>query len=293
MIRVLLIFIVGIIFNSCSSLPKGNLKKDVLARYKAPIKSYKTDASWERYKRAVLTPSRIKKAKNFIRKYKDELERAEEIYGVDKEYIVAFLAIETNFCSYTGNRSVYDVLWTLSHNKNRMQNFFKKEFEALQTLAKLENKDIRSYRGSFAGAMGCVQQLPSVHLKYGVDFDGDGKKDLYSLVDSIGTIASFMHRNGWEKRKKVAVRARYKGNRYFGELETGYNRLYSLATLKKYGIIPREKSENIVSLLQLRGADHDELWLGQKNMRVLTAYNHSTNYGMALYKFAQRLKGRR
>jgi membrane-bound lytic murein transglycosylase B len=293
MIKYLLLFIVGVIFNSCSNLPHANLKKDVLSRYKAPVKSHKTDASWEKYKRNVLTTSRINRAKNFMQKYKEELKRAEDIYGVDKEYIVAFLAIETNFCSYTGNRSVYDVLWTLSHHKNRMQNFFKSEFEALQKLAKLENKDIRSFKGSFAGAMGCVQQLPSVHLRYGVDFDGDGKKDLYSLVDSIGTIASFMHRNGWIKKTKVAVRARYKGNRYFGKLETGYNRLYSLNTLRKNGIISRSKSQNIVSLLQLRGNTHDELWLGQKNMRVLTAYNHSTNYGMAIYKFAQRLKGRR
>jgi len=291
--KVVLYLFIALFFTSCSST-KANFKKSVLARYTAPKSSHKTDASWDRYKRSVLTNSRIKRAKAFMKKYEDALNKAKRVYGVEKEYIVAFLAIETNFCSYTGNYVVYDVLHTLANNKNRMQNFFKRELDELELLADEEQKDIRSYRGSFAGAMGCVQQLPSVHRKYGVDFDGDGKKDLYSIVDSIGTIAYFMKRNGWKKGGCVAVRASYKGKRYFGELETGYNKLYSLETLKKYGITPRKHiNEEIVSLLQLRKKSHDELWLGCQNMRVLTAYNHSTNYGMAIYSFAKKLKGKK
>jgi len=291
--KVVLYIFIALLFISCS-VPKANFKGDILKRYQAPKSAYKTDASWAKYKRHVLTSSRIRRAKAFMKKYAYELDQAQKIYQVDKEYIVAFLAVETNFCSYTGNYRVYDVLHTLANNKNRMQNFFKNELYELKLLAKEENKDIRSYRGSFAGAMGCVQQLPSVHRRYGVDFDGDGKKDLFSIKDSIGTIASFMHRNGWKMGACVAVRAKYKGKRYYGELETGYNKLYSLETLKKHGITPRKKiKERVVSLLQLRDTDHDELWLGCKNMRVLTTYNHSTNYGMALYTLAQRLKGRR
>jgi len=290
--KVVLYIFIALFFISCSS-QKVNLKKDVLARYTAPKSSNKTDASWSRYKKSVLTPSRIKRAISFAKRYSNTLNKAQRVYGVDKEYIVAFLAIETNFCSYTGNYVVYDVLYTLANNKNRMQNFFQRELKELQILAYEDNKDIRSYRGSFAGAMGCVQQLPSVYRRYGVDFDHDGKKDLFSVVDSIGTIANFMHKNGWKEGACVAVRARYKGQRYFGELETGYNRLYSLKTLKKHGITPRKRvNERVFSLLQLRGKTHDELWLGCKNMRVLTSYNHSTNYGMALYTFAQKLKGK-
>ena len=291
--KVVLYLFIALFFISCS-MPKANFEKSVLARYKAPKNSYKTDALWTKYEKSVLTDARVKRAKKFMKRYSKELLKAEKIYGVEKEYIVSFLAIETNFCSYTGNYRVYDVLYTLANHKNRMQNFFKNELCQLKLLADEEKKDIRSYRGSFAGAMGCVQQLPSVHRRYGVDFDGDGKKDLYSIKDSIGTIASFMHRNGWEKGACVAVRARYKAKRYNGPLQTGYNKLYSLETLKKYGITPRKRiKEDIVSLLQLRGKTYDQLWLGCKNMRVLTAYNHSTNYGMALYTFAQRLKGRR
>jgi len=290
--KVVLYIFTALFFISCSS-PKANLRYDVLARYKAPKKTHKTDASWARYRKNVLKTSRIKRAKAFMKRYSKELKKAEKTYNVDKEYIVAFIAIESNFCSYTGNYVVYDVLYTLANCQNRMQNFFQQELKALKRLSALQDKDIRSYKGSFAGAMGCVQQLPSVYLKYSVDFDHDGKKDLYSLVDCIGTIANFMKKNGWQKGATVTVRARYKGSRYSG-LETGYNRLYDLKTLKKHGITPRKKiKEKVVSLLQLRDIDHDELWLGCKNMRVLTAYNHSTNYGMAIYKFAQRLKGKR
>ncbi len=273
---------------SCSQ--KGNLQKSVLKRYNSPIKTNSTDASWARYKKSVLTPDRVAQSKRFMKKYAKELKRAEKVYGVDKEVVVAFLSIESNFCRYTGNYNVYDVLWTLSHHKNRKQKFFQKEFDELLKLAKEEGRDPHSYKGSFAGAMGCVQQLPSVHRRYGVDFDGDGKKDLYSLVDSIGTIANFMQKHGWKKGEEIAVKTTYRGYNYKG-LETGFNKIYDIKTLSYYGIVPQSYfDEQKASLLQLRDISHDELWLGAKNMRVLTSYNNSTNYGMSIYKLSQMIK---
>ena len=275
---------------SCSH--KGKFHESVLKRYNSPVKTHSTDASWAKYKRRVLTPYRVAQAKRFMRKYHDELERAERVYGVDKEVVVAFLSIESSFCSYTGNYPVYDVLWTLAYHKNRKQKFFRHEFEELLKLAKEEGKDPHSYRGSFAGAMGCVQQLPSVHRRYGVDFDGDGVKDLYSIVDSIGAISYFMQRHGWKKGAKIAVKTTYKGHNYSG-LPTGFNKIYDLKTLKQNGIISKSRvHEDRVSLLQLRDTYHDELWLGLKNMRVLTAYNNSTNYGMSIFKLSQMIRKR-
>jgi membrane-bound lytic murein transglycosylase B len=109
------------------------------------------------------------------------------------------------------------------------------------------------------------------------------------MKDCIGTIANFMHVNGWDSKKVVTVRALFGKDRYKG-LTTGYNKLYSLKELKKHNITPtKELDEDVVSLLQLRGKTKDELWLGAKNFRVLTTYNNSTNYGMAIFQIAQRL----
>ena len=153
------------------------------------------------------------------------------------------------------------------------------------------DKDINplTQTGSFAGAMGCVQQLPSVHHLYGVDFDGDGERNLFSMKDCIGTIANFMHVNGWENARRITVQAMYKEKRYEG-LTTGFDKIYTIDKLKANGVSPiLFFPESSASLLQIRDTNHDELWLGAQNFRVLTAYNNSTNYAMAIHQIAQRL----
>ncbi|HHH37914.1 MAG TPA: murein transglycosylase, partial [Epsilonproteobacteria bacterium] len=142
----------------------------------------------------------------------------------------------------------------------------------------------------FAGAMGCVQQMPSVFRRYAMDYNRDGKKDPWSIEDCIGIIARFMHQKGWKNGKQVAVPAHYKGKR-FTKLKTGYKHRYTLTTLKKYGVTPKTTfNRPKTALIKLHNTHRDELWLGAKNFTVLTRYNASSNYGMAIYKIAESLR---
>jgi len=171
-----------------------------------------------------------------------------------------------------------------------MKKFFKSELEHLFLMAREQGYDITKLEGSFAGAMGMVQQVPSVFLKYGMDYNRDGVKDPWNLEDAIGIIAKFMHKNGWRKGAQVAVPTKFKGKRYT-KLKTSHRRTLPLSTILKHGIKPLEPfNEPKAYLLKNRNLTHDDIWLGAKNFRVLTRYNNSTSYGMAIHLIAESVK---
>jgi len=268
---------------------KAKFQKKTLHIYNTPFKTYKNDASWTRYKKHIITDEKIQNAKVFMKTYHDSLLKAEQTYQVPKEYIAAFIGVESNFGTFMGDKNIFDSLATLAFFDNRKEDFFRLELEYFLLITRDKRLDPLKQKGSFAGAMGCVQQLPSVHHIYGVDFDEDGVKNLFDMDDCIGTIAHFMQANGWENERVVTVQASYHDSRYKG-LVTGFDKIYTLEELKNNNIkpihfFPEEKA----SLLQIRDTDHDELWLGANNFRVLSAYNHSTNYAMAIYQIAKRL----
>jgi membrane-bound lytic murein transglycosylase B len=271
-------------------LKDAKLDRDTLDRYTGRYKVGTTNGSWQRYKAHVLDRASLNKAKRFKRKYYQTLKRASREYGVPIDYIVGFIAVESKFNEYTGDYRLLDSLTTLAFYPNRMQKFFRSELKHFFLMCREERFDPYRLEGSFAGAMGSVQQVPSVYRKFGMDYDRDGRKDPWSLRDSIGIIARFMHNNGWNSRGLVAIRARYRGHRFRG-LRVGHKRVYSLKTLRKHGVTPISRfNESKASLLRLRGKRGDELWLGAKNFRILTKYNNSTSYGMAIHKIAEYVK---
>jgi len=271
-------------------LKDAKLDRDTLDRYTGRYKVGTTNGSWQRYKAHVLDKSSLAKAKKFKKEYYKTLKRASREYSVPLEYIVGFIAVESKFNEFVGDYRLLDSLTTLAFYPNRMQKFFKSELKHFFLMCREEGFNPYKLEGSFAGAMGSVQQVPSVYRKFGMDYDRDGKRDPWSLKDSIGIIARFMHKNGWNQRGLVAVQATYKGKR-FTKLKVGHRKKYSIKTLKKYGIRAKSNfNESKASLLRLRDKNHDELWLGAKNFRVLTRYNNSTSYGMAIHKIAQFVK---
>ncbi len=272
-----------------STLQKAKLDRDTLARYTGKFKKNSTVGSWERFKLHVVNKPTFKEAKAFKQKHHKTLQEASRIYRVDADYIVGFLGVESHFGNYTGDYNILDALATLAFHPNRMQKLFAKELEHLFLFAKERGYRIDELEGSFAGAMGCVQQLPSIARKFNYDFDGDGAS-VWDIDDCIGSIAKFMHSKGWKEGKTVAVRAHYKGRR-FHALRTGFKTSYNVKGLKKYGITPAQPYPyRKASLLKLHNKRYDELWLGAPNFRILTAYNASTNYGMAIHLIAQSLK---
>jgi len=271
-------------------LSSAKLDRDTLNRYTGKYKVGTTNGPWERYKAHVLDPITLNKARKFKKKYYKTLLRASKEYKVDMGYIVGFIGVESKFGEYSGDYNVLDALATLAFHKNRMKKFFKSEFEHLFLMARKQGYDIKKLEGSFAGAMGVVQQVPSVFLKYGMDYNRDGKKDPWNLKDGIGIIAKFMHKNGWKKGAQVAVPTKFKGKRYT-KLKTGHRRTLPLKTILKHGIKPLKPfNEPKAYLLKNRNLTHDDIWLGAKNFRVLTRYNNSTSYGMAIHLIAESVK---
>jgi len=271
-------------------LRHAKLDRDTLARYTGKYKVGTTNGSWERYKAHVLDKKSLAKAKKFKKAYYPILLRASKVYHVDIDYIVGFMGVESKFGEYTGDYNILDALATLAFHKNRMHKFFKNEFKHLFLFAREKGYRITKLEGSFAGAMGCVQQVPSVARRHKSDFNGDGVTDPWDLEDCIGSIAKFMHKNGWKKGALVAVPASYKGKRYKG-LKTSHRKMLPLSTIRKHGIQPKHPfTESRAYLLKNRNLTHDDLWLGAKNFRVLTRYNNSTSYGMAIHLIAQHVK---
>lgn len=268
----------------------AKLDRDTLDRYTGRYKAGTTVGTWERFKDHVLDSYTLKKAKRFKQKYAYRLNKASREYNVPAEYIVGFIAVESKLGENMGDYRLLDALTTLAFHRNRMQKFFYSELTHYFLMCREQGFDPRKVEGSFAGAIGCVQQMPSVYRRYGMDYNHDGKKDPWDLEDCIGVIARFMHSNGWKNGKQVAVPAKYNGKR-FTLLRTGYKRKYTLSTLKKYGITPQYKfDQSQAALIKLRNNTHDELWLGGKNFKVLIRYNPSSNYGMAIHKIAESIK---
>jgi len=271
-------------------LTNAMLDKETLDRYTGKYKVGSTNGSWERYKDHVLDDATIELAKEFKKNYYTTLKRAEDEYGVDMDYIVGFMGVESKYGTHTGDYRVLDSLATLGFHKNRMHKWFKAELKNLFLLMREENRDIYTQYGSFAGAMGAVQQMPSIQRRFGVDYNGDGIKDPWDLEDSIGIIARFMNKKGWRKGAVVAVPTNFNGTR-FKKLKTSHKKRYSVSYLKKKGILPTEPfNESKAYLLKNRNSDHDDIWMGGRNFRVLTKYNNSTSYGMAIHIIAQAVK---
>jgi membrane-bound lytic murein transglycosylase B len=267
----------------------ARLDRDTLARYTGKFKKNSTVGSWERFKLHVVNPETFQEARVFKKKHYKTLQKAARRYGVDMNYIVGFLGVESHFGHYTGDYSVLDALATLAFHKNRMQKFFKNELRHLFLFAREKRYDITTLQGSFAGAMGCVQQVPSVARRFNRDFDGDGAS-VWDIEDCIGSIAAFMHKNRWNKGVPALIPATYRGKR-FTRLRTSHKRMYPIKSIKKAGVTPSKPFPwNRAYLLKTRSSTRDDLWLGTGNFRVLTRYNNSANYGIAISLIAEAVR---
>ena len=272
-----------------SVMKSAKLDRDTLARYTGKFKKNSTVGTWERFKLHVVNPETFSEARAFKKKHYKTLRRAEKIYKVDMNYIVGFLGVESHFGNYTGDYNILDALATLAFHPNRMKKLFKSEMKHLFLFAREKGYDIRTLEGSFAGAMGCVQQLPSIARKFNHDFDGDGAS-VWDVEDCIGIIAKFMHKNKWRNSKVVAVPTNFNGKR-FRRLKTSHRRTIPTKSILRAGIKPLKPfNEPNAYLLKLRNKTHDEVWMGGRNFRVLTRYNNAATYGMAIHLIAQNVK---
>ena len=271
-------------------LKRAKHQSETLARYQGRHKVGSTDFSWSRYKRKILIAESVALGRRFMAKNRRWLRLASRRYRVSPEIISTFIRVESKFGLYGHEYPVWDSLVTLAFNPNRKQKFFREELEQLLILARKNRLDVLKLRGSFAGAMGCVQQVPSIQLRYGVDLDGDGRKDPDSMADCIGSIASFLHRHGWKDSRPTLVPARHSGEAFL-RLRSGYRSRYSLSTLKRYGITPaRRFTSKEAYYIRLREGSRYALYLGDANYRIITRYNASKRYAVTIALYAKALK---
>ena len=273
-------------------LKRAKHQGETLARYRGRHKVGSTDFSWSRYKHKILIPESVALGRKFMKKHRRWLALASRRYRVSPEIITAFIRVESKFGLYGHEYPVWDSLVTLAFNANRKQKFFRGELEKLLILARKNRLNVLKLRGSFAGAMGCAQQVPSIQLRYGVDLDGDGRKDPDSMADCIGSIAAFLHDRGWRQSRPTLVPAGHRGNAFL-KLRSGYRSLYPMKTLRRYGVTPaRPFPFDKAYFIRMKDGRGYDLYLGDANYRIITRYNASKRYAVTIALYAQALEKR-
>lgn len=255
--------------------------------------------TWDAYRRIFIKPNRISAGVEFWNEHAALLNQAERKYGVPPEMIVAIIGVETLFGRYKGKHRVVDALSTLGFDYPRRAKFFSKELKEFLLMTREENIDPFSLKGSYAGAMGMPQFIPSSYRAYAVDFDGDGKRNLWNNpADVIGSVANYFARHGWKTGGGIAHPARIRGKADLKPfLQTHGKPLAKLSVLNKKRITTAAGTLNINTDVALTEFDKDddskEYWLTEHNFYVITRYNHSRMYALAAFQLSQAIKEQR
>lgn len=245
---------------------------------------------WYAYRDRFVNAGNVQKGTQFWQQNSAALQRAEQQYGVPAQYIVGIMGVETRWGRILGKHRVIDALTTSAITNQRRSEFFFDELKNYLQMCQSERMDPLEPKGSFAGAMGYGQFMPSSFHGYAVDFDGDGIRDLWNPVDAIGSIANYFRQSGWVPGGEVAVPANVTSDVY-AQVPDGYKVKYSLGQLAGYGVTPKygNGSAGPVHLLALSTVPggYKEPWVGYKNFYVITRYNHSNYYAMAVHQLAE------
>ncbi len=249
---------------------------------------------WYRYRPIFLTERRIHGGLKFWQEHADTLARAEKEYGVPAHIIVAIIGVETFYGRNQGSYRVIDALSTLGFDYPPRGQFFRGQLEEFLLMAQEEKRDPMEFLGSYAGAMGMPQFIPSSFRSYAVDFDADGHRDLWeNHADIIGSVANYFARHHWRNGEPVAERlTQHKGVPQV-LLDKGLKPSLSLEELKRAEIAPLTplKEDETAALLALDSDEgKEEYWLTRHNFYVITRYNRSPLYAMAVYQLAEAIR---
>ncbi|MCP4766340.1 MAG: lytic murein transglycosylase B [Gammaproteobacteria bacterium] len=248
------------------------------------------ELEWYQYRRIFVKDKRIDRGVEFWQKHHRLLDEVSEKTGVPPEIIVAIIGVETFYGVYRGKDPVFDSLVTLAFDYPRRAKFFTTELEQFLLLAREQGFEARALRGSYAGAMGMPQFISSSYRNYAVDFDGDGQVNLFdSIADITGSVANYFVRHGWQRSRRVARPLVAIENNSIDQLEEGVKPIHKWQDLEKNGLVSDfDIDDQIpVALIRLQQSSHPEYWAGFQNFYVITRYNHSELYAMAVYQLAK------
>lgn len=250
---------------------------------------------WHEYRDIFIEEPRITQGLEFWSNHQAVLEEAEARFGVAPEYVVAILGVETRYGRITGGFRVLDALTTLAFDYPPRADFFRRELTQFLLLAREEGHDPLSLTGSYAGAMGYGQFIPSSYRSYAVDFDGDGLRDIWgNPTDAVGSIANYFSVHGWHPGEDVVLRVRVDGDRADGLANASLDLTHTVADLGRLGVDVAGLPEDApAALFRMESEDGDEYWLGLNNFHVITRYNRSRLYALAVHQLGQTIKARR
>ena len=251
--------------------------------------------NWGQYRKIFITDKRIKGGMKFWKENQSLLEQAEKTYGVPAQIITAIVGVETFYGQITGKYSVLDSLYTLGFHYPPRAKFFRSELEEFLQLAREEGVSPAEPLGSYAGAMGRPQFISSSFRAYAVDFDKDGKRDIWeNNADVIGSVANYFKRHGWKAGEPVAQLVTGAKKGFDEEIKAGYKPSLDVNALIDKGIILGSSLDKDakVALLEMESDDGNEYWVASPNFYAITRYNHSPLYAMAVFQLSEAIRQR-
>ena len=255
---------------------------------------------WREYRPIFLTRDRLRGGLKFWRENEATLRRARETYGIPEEIIVAIIGVETRYGKHAGRYPVIDALATLAFAYPPRSPFFRRELQEYILMAREEGIDPLQQKGSYAGAMGMPQFMPSSFRQYAVDFSGDGQRDLWNNpVDVIGSVANYFKKHRWKTGEPIAYKVKVKGNAYKKLLQHNQRHRIkphlSVQTLREHGIsLPKDLPADMQgAFIELDGINGPEHWVVWHNFYVISRYNHSALYSMSVFQLSQQLRENR
>jgi membrane-bound lytic murein transglycosylase B len=269
------------------TLADAEISEDVLQAISRPAERV---LEWHEYRAIFLTEARIAGGVEFWASHADEIRVASERFGVAPELLVAILGVETFFGERMGRFRVLDSLATLAFAYPPRSEFFSSELEAYLLLSREEGTDPRALLGSYAGAMGAGQFIPSSFRAYAVDGNGDGQRNLWTdWQDILASVANYFRAHGWKQGEPVVERATRAPGWSGEEPVNSMNLDETVASLSRQGyVFSTELPESApTTALSLAGESEQEYWIGYHNFRVITRYNRSVKYALAAYQLGQ------
>jgi membrane-bound lytic murein transglycosylase B len=271
-----------------AALAEASKQDSILKAISRPAEKSKP---WSEYQDIFLTDRRTKEGLNFWRENRQALDRVSAETGVPAEIIVAIIGVETYYGRITGGYRVIDALTTLAFDYPRRSPFFTKELEVFLTLAYESGLPLTEMKGSYAGAMGLGQFMPSSYTAYAKDFEGDGVIDIWrNPNDAVMSVANYFVAHGWRPGGEVIAAADFSGDTVI--FEAGLKPKKTLSELAELGLNARvaDTPTALGTPIKFEGKQGDEFWIGLHNFYVITRYNHSAMYAMAVYQLSQSLR---
>ncbi len=263
-----------------------NIQQKIIDTMKKPAEGL----AWHKYRKIFMTETRIKEGVEFWQKHEAVLTSVEEKYGIPAEIIIAILGVETKYGQNTGNDRVIDALSTLAFNYPKRSKFFLRELESFLILCREEKMNPLEPMGSYAGAMGLPQFMPSSYRAYAADYENDQKKDIWNNpADAMASIANYFVEHHWQKGAGIVFPVTAKGDGYKQVLTKGLKPDFTWGEVQARQVTGKNVINNneMVKLLSFQQEQSQDLWVGLNNFYVITRYNHSPLYAMAVFQLSE------